>query len=270
MPSSSRHVSGDRDAVRRGALRAAAGLVSTAIVAVALAAGSGTAQSSPRRPQSTPDSVRFTVDLFFRAIADERWPVAAAMLDTSAIRRLVAEQLRRPRDLVRQRELTADDFMRMDSTKPRAVAEYEAKRYREQIAKFDPGETLSYEFSGVRSIEELRALTTLEASARFLQARDFRTQFRERSRMSGCGDGHITLPVALQRIIGVALASDTIAYVLHDDGLFSGNRDAVAPIDPMVMQLRLREGHWRVVPSLTLLGRSNMAYSFGCDSTSRR
>ena len=192
------------------------------------------------------------------------------MLDTGAIRRLVAEQLRRPRDLVRQRELTADDFMRMDSTKPRAVAEYEAKRYREQIAKFDPGETLSYEFAGVRSIEELRALTTLEASARFLQARDFRTQFRERSRMSGCGDGRITLPVTLQRIIGVALASDTIAYVLHDDGLFSENRDAVAPIDPMVMQLRLREGHWRVVPSLTLLGRSGMAYSVGCDSTNRR
>jgi hypothetical protein len=44
----------------------------------------------------------------------------------------------------------------------------------------------------------------------------------------------------------------------------------VAPIDPMVMQLRLREGRWRVVPSLTLLGRSGMAYSVACDSTNRR
>jgi hypothetical protein len=212
-------------------------------------------------------------DLFFRAVADERWEVAASMVDTVAIRRLVAEHVRNPPERLR-REMTVDDFIRMDSTKPRIVAEYELKRYREQTARFDVGSMLAYEFFGVRSIDDLRALSTLEASARYLQAQDNRTQIREQARKSGCAMNVSALmpPVAFHRIIAVALANDTIAYVLHDDGMFGTRVDRGSPINPTVMQLRLRAQTWRVYPAPGLLGLTG-SIGFGavqCDSVSGR
>lgn len=226
-----------------------AGRLATVLFAVALASSDASAQTGSKRPLSNPDSVRLAADLFFRAVADERWDVAASMVDTIAIRRLVAEQARNPPERVR-REMTVDDFLRMDSTKPRVVAEYEAKRYREQIAKFDAGQMLANEFFGVRSIEELRALTTLEAGARYIQAQDFRMlireQAREQARKAGCDMNAIAAlaPVSLHRIIAVGLANDTVAYVLHDDAMFKTSRDPDPLIEPMVMQLRLHAEVW--------------------------
>jgi hypothetical protein len=248
----------------------------TALVVVALASQPANGQARSKRPSSNPDSVRLAADLFFRAVADERWEVAAALVDTVAIRRRVAEQVRNPPERAR-RELTVEDFIRMDSTKPRVVAEYEAKRYREQVAKFDAGQMLGHEFFGVRSIQELRALSTLEASARYIQAQDFRMLIREQvleqARKAGCSmsASAALAPISLHRIIAVALANDTLAYVLHDDGMFGTHVDRGPPTDPMLMQLRLHAQGWRVYPTPGMLGRSGIGFGpMQCDSVSGR
>lgn len=248
------------------------GRLATVLFVVALASSDAGAQAGSKRPQSNPDSVRLVADLFFRAVADERWELAASMVDTVAIRRLVVEQLRNPPQRTRH-EMTVDDFMRMDSTKPRVVAEYELKRYREQMAKFDEGGMLAYQFSGVRSIDELRALSTVEASARYIQAQDIRTLIREHARKAGCAmnESALMAPVAFHRIIAVALANDTLAYVLHDDGMLGTRVDQASPINPTVMQLRLRAQAWRVYPAPGLLGLTGIGFSSTqCDSTRGR
>jgi hypothetical protein len=247
------------------------GRFATTLVVMALAWHPANAQMGSKRPASNPDTVRLAADLFFRAVADERWEVAASMVDTVAVRRLVAEQLRNPPERAR-RELTIDDFMRTDSTKPRIVAEYELKRYREQMAKFGEGEMLAYQFSGVRSIDELRALSILEASARYIQAQDIRTAIREMARKSGCGMTNGAMPpVAFHRIVAVALANDTVAYVLHDDAMFGARVDPGPPLAPMVMLLTLRGHLWRVYPSPGMLSRQSMAVGVTrCDSARGR
>src|SRR5690349_17571194 len=79
------------------------GLALTALGAHRLAA-------QARRAVSSPDSARLVADLFFRAIADEKWEAAAGLLDTAAIRRMVAEQLGQHPERNR-REMTVEDFM---------------------------------------------------------------------------------------------------------------------------------------------------------------
>jgi hypothetical protein len=232
-------------------------------------AGDATAQSA-RHAASSPDSVRLVADLFFRALADEKWETAASFLDTAMIRRMVAQQLRmRPEP--GRRELTIDDFMRMDPNKPREVAEYELKRFREQMAKNDAGERFSHQYYGVRSVEDLRALTTTQAAVRFLQAKDQRMQFREFLRQSGCSDTTITAPFRMQRILATALANDSVAYVLHDQLGLAGSREGYSEF-PTVMALRLREGRWKIIPSDALMGPGGVAVIGGgpCDSTQGR
>jgi hypothetical protein len=232
------------------------------------AAVPATAQS-PRRPPASADSARHTADLFFRAIADERWDAAAAFIDSSVIQRLVAEQVRQaPRNS--RREMTIEDFMRDDPDKPRVVAEYELRRFQRNTARFDEGEMLSYEFLGVGSIAALRALTTQQATVAYLKARDFRALMREQMRRSGC-DTTGTMPHSFRRIVGSALSSDTVAYVLYEDDMFAmPSRNGVL-MEPSVMILRLRGPAWKIVPSTGRMGGPVMSVGpMRCDSTQRR
>ena len=69
---------------------------------------SAPAQGTARRASASPDSVRLVADLFFRAVADERWDAAAALVDTTVIRRLVAEQPQRPQRAAEIRDRPLD------------------------------------------------------------------------------------------------------------------------------------------------------------------
>jgi hypothetical protein len=225
---------------------------------------SADAQPATRRPQSNADSARLAADLFFRAVADERWSVAAAMTDTTLMRFIVAERLRWQPQTTRP-ELTLDDFLRDDPAKPRAVAEYEFRRYRERAVLTD-GDGISYEFAGVKSLLELARLSALEASARYLQAQDARENVREAARRVGCPDSVAGLSPNLRRIVGVALASDTVAYVLHEDGAPPDESDGLPRPEPMVMQLRLRGSRWTIMPGSALLrSPSSVGIVMRCD-----
>ena len=225
----------------------------TCAVALSLSIGSAraaTAQTASR-PRQSSDSVRLAADLFFRAVADERWPVAASMVDTTLMRFIVAQRLRWQRQTTHP-DLTIDDFMRDDPAKPRVVAEYELKRYREQALAVG-GDALSLEFAGVTSLLELARLSATEAAARYLQAQDPRVAVREAARRAGCGDSTTRLPVTLRHIVGVALVADTVAYVLHEDATPHDETDGLPRAEPMVMQLRLRARGWTIIPGSALL-----------------
>ena len=173
------------------------------------------------------------------------------MMDTTLVRFIVAQRLRWQQQFTRP-DLTIDDFLRDDPAKPRAVAEYELKRYRDRSLSVD-GDVLSYEFAGVRSLLELARLTLLEATVRYIQAQDARVQQREAARRGGCPDSVPRVPASLRRIVGVALASDTVAFVLHEDGTPKDEADGLPRLEPMVMQLRLRGGSWTIMPGRALL-----------------
>ena len=206
------------------------------------------------------------------------WRAAGAVLAVSSvITTAVAAQPPRSQATARTSRANADSARLVADRFFRAAADeqYELKRYQEQVAKFDIGSMLSYQFSGVRTVEELRQLTPVQAAVRFLQAQDLRVQVRERARQSGCGDLQSTgvmPPFAFHRIIATALASDTVAYVLHDDGMFTSGWEGAGPLDPMVMQLRWRGGAWLIVPSRMLLGRTGTGFAMqtSCDTSASR
>jgi len=251
----------------RRVTRAAASRILLVTVLVTVPRGVD-AQSASRRAPASADSVRLVADLFFRAVADERWEAAAALVDTSVIRRVVADQLRRPPQMSRH-EMTIEDFMRDDPNKPLAVAEYELKRYQKLISRVDEGMAMSYQFAGVRSVDALRALTTREAAIAYIKARDFRVQLREQMRLSGCGDTTTTMPYSIRRIVATAVASDTAAYVLYEDGMYSLSSDPDFPGGPRVLILRVRGSAWKIVPTSLM----DPAMAFGvssCDTTLRR
>lgn len=235
---------------------------------IAAAAVPANAQSAARRPQSNPDTVRLAADLFLRAVADERWQVAAAMVDTTLMRFIVAQRIRWQRQ-VTPPDLTLDDFMRVDPSKPRAVAEYELKRYHERASPTD-GDAISAEFAGTRSLLDLSRLSSLEATSRYLQAQDPRVQMREAARHAGCGDSVSRGPAGLRRIVGVALTADSIAYVLHENGAPRDETDGLPRLEPMVMQLRLRGKSWTIIPGSALLRLPNsVGTPIQCDSPRR-
>jgi hypothetical protein len=246
--------------------------VAVVFLASVVTLGSATtllAQAS-RRPAAHPDSARLTADLFFRAIADEKWETAAMFLDTISMRRMISQQLRQRPELNR-REMTVDDFMRGDSTKPREVAEYELKRYREQVSKFDAGDRFSREYYGIRSASDLRALSTTQAAARYLQAKDQRVQLRELLKQAGCGDPTFTPPFTVHRILATALANDSVAYLVHDESATAISRAGYSEL-PSIMVLRFRGGRWVIAPTPMFMGPGGVAiYGDGpCDATRRR
>lgn len=195
-----------------------------------------------RRPQSTADTVRLAADVFFRAVADERWQSAAAMMDTTLMRFIVAQRLRwQPQIASRGRE----------------------------YATLSGGDALSYEFAGVLSLLDLAKLSSLEATARYLQAQDPRVQLREAARRAGCADSAARIPASLRRIVGVALASDTVAFVLHEEQAPRDEADGLPRLEPMVMQLRLRDAHWTIIPGSALLRSAAPLGIPPCDSPRR-
>ena len=226
------------------------------------------AQSSMRRPQSNADTVRLTADVFLRAVADERWQVAATMLDTNIVRAIVGQRLRWQRQLP-PIDLTIEEFLRDDPAKPRVVAEYELKRYRERSSPTD-SEAIALEFSGIRSLRELSRLSALEATSRYLQAQDVRVQLRELARRGGCADSTARSPASIRRIVGVALTSDSLAYVLHEDATPRDESDGLPRLEPMVLQLRRRAGRWVITPGGALLHTPRTVASWlSCDSPRR-
>jgi len=228
-------------------------------VAIVLAVG-GLLGSATASEGQTPSerAVRAVVDSFFAAIKRERWDSAVALIDLSRFEPYFKQQVQNARSAIPQPEMTVEDMMASDSTMPRAVAEWQVAQMNKYRGMRKFGD-MSYEFAGVHSQHELFALTVPEAASRWLEAQDGRTQMREAFRQSGCSpkDLPTELYTVKPRVLGVAIADDSTAYVVHDDNRFSG--ELFGSELERVMVLHRRGGHWRIDTRQDLLRPGNLA-----------
>lgn len=132
------------------------------ICAVLSAANSGLAEG-----QGAPKASEVAA-LYLNALADERWQDAAALVHAETIRFFRArltERLECPSERARP---TFEEFRRADPAMPRAVAEYLYQRNVEQLEHYDQTQSISSQFPGTETLEQLRQLPPVEFLARYL------------------------------------------------------------------------------------------------------
>jgi hypothetical protein len=219
----------------------------------------GLARSGVSGAQTTAAAAA-VVDSFFRARAESRWHDAARLLDLegfAAWRDQQVEFARRPRTGVRR--LTATFFLAHDPKMPRAVAEYQAKRYNEQAAS--PPNWVMYDYARVRSWDELAALPPEEAAARWIEGHDVRwmphrsiaEQERQRCNVSPAQERAMmdSLVVPAPRVLG-ALLDGPAAYVLAtawgQDTIASPRDSLPRSLDPVAPVPRRAAAHTSIFP----------------------
>lgn len=213
--------------------------------------------------QSTQErAVRAVVDSFFAAVAREQWDSATALIDVPRFEPYFKQQIRNARTMLPQREVTVEEMMATDSTMTRAVAEWQIglrKRFNEPAFG-----DMSYEFTGVKSLQALFALTVPEAVARWLQAQDSRTQMRESLVRAGCPLAVLgQFPVPAHTVLATARADDSTAYVVHVNSSYAGDAASLFGME-QVMILHRSGARWRIEPRRDLLRPGNT--SFGMSS----
>ena len=220
---------------------------------------------SAARPQAlTSDpaaAARAVGTAFLKAVQAADWKAAAGFLDLAAIDSLRRSQVSAARRQHPNPPLTVERLMRMDTTMPRAVAEYQVKR----MADYQLSESfLEHEF-GVKDPDSLLALPIEVAARKWLEVHDERFMERRAMRTSGCmpasADTLFAAPV--ERVLGVVVR-DSVAYLLHErerDQRFDPYELYSSP--PQVMLLYRTRDIWWVVPRSDLLG--TMGISVFCE-----
>ena len=213
----------------------------------------------PTHAQATQErAVRAVVDSFFAAVAREQWDSATALIDVPRFEPYLKQQIRSARTMLPQREMTVEEMMATDSTMPRAVAEWQLglrKRYKEPAFG-----DMSYEFSGVKTLQALFALTLPEAVARWLQAQDSRTQMRESLVRAGCPLAVLgQFPVPEHTVLAIARADDSTAYAVHVNSSYAGDAASLFGME-QVMILHRSGARWRIEPRRDLLQPGNTSF----------
>ena len=219
------------------------------VTAVSLAVA--TLSPTPAAGQFSP---REAATGFLQAWNARLWTETARFLDLDSFDRFRRDFITRAR---RQPEEgpqpSVEELLRRNPDMPREAAEYQIRMMREQQRRFaDP---TPYEFARVASATALRALTSDEAAARWLESRDPRWQVRMQYEQAGCPapTDLNDIPLPRRRLIGVVADGDSTT-----DALFKENRgDDKAPAwvgdDVSIMELALRRGRWVVVPRADLV-----------------
>jgi hypothetical protein len=207
--------------------------------------------------------VRAVVDSFFAAVAREQWDSAAALIDLHAFEPFFKQQVSFSRAQLPQPDPTVEELMARDSTMPRAVAEWQIAQMKKAVAGRGFGD-YSYEFAGITAQHALLSLTVPDATARWLAAQDRRTQIRDIWRRQGCA---LTSQPPMfgadkHTVLGIALADDSTAYVVHNDDMFRGDPANLMGSERVLVVHRSR-GVWRIVPRRDLLRDPNVSFGFG-------
>lgn len=113
-----------------------------------------------------PEGPEAVARAFLAAMANGRWDGAAALVDPVAMEAAV-DGWRRI-ELSPPPEVTAETLIRNDPDMPPDVAEWEAARFRRALD--DSGSPLSHRFARVESVDDLRAMTSVEAMAHHIEA----------------------------------------------------------------------------------------------------
>src|SRR5512143_1397873 len=230
--------------------------IATALLCVSLVVPMDTALGAQSPVER---AVRAVVDSFFTDVAAERWDAAAARLDLQRFEPFFKQELRNVRSEVRMPDPTPEQLMAQDSTMPRAVAEWEVARMKSARASRPFGD-YSYEFAGVTTQHALLELSLADAAARWLAARDLRTQLRESARRQGCPLESIldASPPSKHTVLGVLLTDDSTAYVIHSDDRFREAPGSLMPTSRLLIAHRAG-ATWRIAPQRDLLNPANYA-----------
>ena len=208
-------------------------------------------------------AARATVDSFFAVIAREKWDSAAAMLDLGRFEPFFKSVVGNARSAIPQRPTTVEDLMAIDSTMPRAVAEWQIDQMKKSGAA-DQFNYLSSQFAGVTTPRDLFALSIPAAAARWLEAQDERTQMRDAWRKRGCPLSDLpAFPPAKPIVLATAAADDSTVYVVHSDDRFESGPENLS-FGERVMRLHRVNGRWRIEPREDLL-RAGGHFGFGFD-----
>jgi len=270
-PLDARFVDADSHAMRKRT-RAACIL----IVMLAIPAMGAYAQQSDSVSQN-PTAV---AEAFFHAIAAAQWKEAAGYLDLDAFESFWHSQIEQARESRVGPPVTADRLMRSDTSMPRAVAEYEARRLNENRA--NDSRYLGHQFADITSVDSLAALTVLDAAARWLEARDIRYSMRrsiEAAKARGQCVPNVPadslIPPQPLRIVLGTIVRDTEAYVLNSGAEPDLSRlppamSWLAP-PPNVLQLRRRGAAWRIIGARDMLGNGDQIIGIAsCESAPKR
>ena len=198
-----------------------------------------------------------TVRRFFGAVARQEWDHAAGFLDIGVFLGLREELMRHAR--TPPQLMTPEAWLATDSTMPRAVAEYQARRMAE-LHEMDPP-ALFPEFDGVESVEAFAAMSAVELAVAWLKANDFATHLLRFFDRNGC-----LAPPAFDTwrrervvdILGAALPAPDTAFVLfYDQGRRPQGSPAAAlrQMGPRTAHLTLQAGTWRILPRHDLMDR---------------
>ena len=225
-------------------------------LAFAVRAESATAQSQNPNERA----VRAVVDSFFDAVAQEKWQSAATFTDLPRFESYFRGVVGRARAALPAPEPTVEEIMARDSTMPRAVAEYQLAQMKKYSGRSYGFGDMSYEFAGVHSQQELFALTPAAAMAKWLEAKDERTQMRESLQRMGCPLSVVAaIPGVKRRVLAIALAGDSLAYVIQiddrfgSDAFYGGER---------VFPVHLTSAGWRIEARPDLLRPINSSFGF--------
>lgn len=201
------------------------------------AADSITAQARPETPESV-------VRAYFQAVAERRWRDAAQFVDPAFIERVRGHTISWAGDA--GRVVTVEEHMRRDPDMPRAVAEYFVRGAERSMRAF--GNEISNQFAMVEDTIALKALSPMEAAARYVQATDRRYVFSRSYRMlPGCADSvpdDATLNEFAPRheILASVVRGDT-AWVMYRDTSRISMQEVTGP---EIAALRRVHGRWLV------------------------
>ena len=241
----------------------------TVMLVLAFTSANGQATDA-NRPRAVADS-------FFADVAAERWTAAARRLSLRDFERYLKQTISSARAALPAPALSVEDLLAQDSTMPRAVAEWQVERMRRSISEHRFHD-FSREFAGVTSFPALAALSVPEAAARWLEARDGRTEYRAMVMRRPCADSAAnaarlasTSSWTKPSVLGAVLRDDSTAYVLHSVYLpFTVGQDLSSPPPAIMMLRRTREG-WVILPRHDLLrGAGSFGYSITCVDARRR
>jgi len=219
-------------------------------------------------------AVRAVADSFFHFVEREKWDSAAALFDVARFEPFLRQQVSQARVELPPQDPTVESMMAMDSTMPRAVAEWQLqqmKRYRRP----DFGDK-SGTFAGVHTQHDLFALTPAQALSRWLEAQDERTQRRQSMQMQHCSleavEAIMRIPVPKRVVLAVAIQDDSSAFVIHTIQGESAFRVPEMLIGgEMLMSVHKRANTWRIDPRGNLMRPLNSGgVWYGCPEIKKK
>jgi hypothetical protein len=222
-----------------------------ALVLGAMLPAAPAAQTRPPSPATmTPESA---ATAFFRAMESEQWNEAARWMHPEALARLREAALERAA-LARAPgtdSITPEEVMRDDPDMPRVVAEYQARKWTENMRQ---SARLARTSLGATSREEFEAMSPGQLVARLVEESDPRRIARAVAREQADTVGGKLLvraiPPTVRTVIGHVAAPDRAdaAYVLYRSAPRYPAPLALVPEQTAVLHMRRDGAEWRVNP----------------------